>query len=170
MKFGVNSKSFVTVSATILWSLATSLSAASDNDAHSASTTYEGKVLVEHADFIPVGTDGFTGYLTIWNGTNSEKVIRSVEIKPLGTAELARRVSSDVVRSKLDSSVVTVPPQSELHMDADTIFLLVNGQMPVESAEVIVRFDDGSQSSADSRFVIDETSLTDHHHPPKTTP
>lgn len=170
MQFGTINEPLSALLAAFVLSLTASVSVASNNDAHSESATYDERVLVEHADFIPFGPDGFAGYLTIWNGTNSEKVIRSVEVNPLGQAELARHVSTDVVRSLLDTSVVTVPPQSELHMDVDTMFLLVDGRRPVESAEVIVRFDDGSSASAAGRFVVDRKLLTEHHHPAKTKP
>jgi len=154
----------------VTWSAIASTSIASGQDLHAPSSAYDATVLVEHAEFIPFGSDGFAGYLTIWNGSASDKVIRSVEIEAFGKADLARRVSDDVVRTMLDTSVVTVPAKSELHMDVDTVFLLLNGSSPIDSAQVVVRFDDGSTTWAKGRFVTDRTSLTDHHHPAAAKP
>ncbi|MGV3548967.1 hypothetical protein [Rhizobium sp.] len=156
--------------ATALCLMTVSTALAYSKDTHPIPTAYNGQVLLEHADFIPFDRGSLAGYLTIWNGTNSEKIIRSIEVKPLGTAELAKRVSADVVRSMVDASVLTVPPKSELQMGLDTIFLLVKGSSGTDRAEVIVRFNDGSSSKGDGRIVIDRTSLTDHHHPAEKSP
>lgn len=164
MDYGMNCRALALGMAALLWTTG-AMAAAPNEDSHPARTPYNGKVLVEHADFVPFGVDVFAGYLTIWNGTNSEKVIRSIDVKPLGKAELTKRVSTDVVRAISDTSVVTVPPKSELHMDVETIFLLVKGSMAAERPKVIVRFEDGSSSSANGRFVSDRRFLTDHHHP-----
>lgn len=147
-----------------------SASMASTKDIHEQSQAYDEGVLVEHAEFVPFGSDAFAGYLTIWNGSSSDKVIRSIEVEAFGKAELARRVSDDVVRSMLDTSVVTVPSKSELHMDVDTVFLLLNGTTPVDTPRITVNFDDGSSTSLKARFITDEASLTDHHHPSTTKP
>lgn len=147
-----------------------STSLASTQDIHEQSQGYDGGVLVEHAEFVPFGSDAFAGYLTIWNGSSSDKVIRSIEVEAFGRAELARRVSDDVVRSMLDTSVVTVPSKSELHMDVDTVFLLLNGTTPVDTPRITINFEDGSSTSLKARFITDEASLTDHHHPPTTKP
>lgn len=152
--------------APVAWPIAAAMANLSDTDVHQPLTNYDA-VVVEHADLVPFGTDGFAGYLTIWNGTGSEKIISSIDIEPIGKVELAKRVSADVVRSMPDTSVISVPPKSELHMDADTIFLMVNGTTRAERARVIVRFEDGSSTDTDGRFVDDMTSLTDHHHPSK---
>lgn len=155
---------------TVAWATIASTSIASGQDLHDPSSVYDGTVLVEHAEFIPFGANGFAGYLTIWNGSGSDKVIRSVEVEAFGKADLAKRVSDDVVRTMLDASVVTVPSKSELHMDVDTVFLLLDGSSPIDSAQVIVRFDDGSTTLATGRFVTDRASLTDHHHPAAAKP
>jgi copper(I)-binding protein len=147
-----------------------STSMASTQDTHEQSQSYDGGVLVEHAEFVPFGSDAFAGYLTIWNGSSSDKVIRSIEVEAFGKAELAKRVSDDVVRSMLDTSVVTVPSKSELHMDIDTVFLLLSGTTPVGTPRITVNFEDGSSTSLKARFITDEASLTDHHHPPTTKP
>lgn len=155
---------------TLACSLAASTSMASSQDVHDQVSDYEGAVLVEHAELIPFGSDSFAGYLTIWNGSVSDKVIRSIEVERFGKADLAKRVSDDVVRSMLETSVVTVPSKSELHMDVDTVFLLLNGAMPVDDPKIVVRFEDGSSASAKGRLVTDRRSLTDHHHPSSVAP
>jgi copper(I)-binding protein len=161
----INMRRIRLAAATLAVAGVASMSMASTQDLHGPSSDYDGTVLVEHAEFIPFGADGFAGYLTIWNGSASDRVIRSIEVEAVGKADLAKRVSDDVVRSMLDTAVVTVPPKSELHMDVDTVFLLLNGSMPANSARVIVRFEDGSSTTAKARFMTDRTSLTDHHHP-----
>ncbi|WP_137157483.1 copper chaperone PCu(A)C [Rhizobium sp. FKL33] len=167
---GTDTKPMRLAAATLVFTLIASAVTASTQDVHSQSSEYEGSVLVEHAEFVPFGSDGFAGYLTIWNGSSSDKVIRSIEVEAFGKAELAKRVSDDVVRSMLDASVVTVPSKSELHMDIDTVFLLLNGTKAIESPKITVRFDDGSSASLQARFIADDTSLTDHHHPSPNKP
>lgn len=147
-----------------------SVSTAAKQDIHEQAPSYEGGVLIEHAEFVPFGSDAFAGYLTIWNGSSSDKVIRSIEVEAFGKAELAKRVSDDVVRSMLDTSVVTVPSKSELHMDIDTVFLVLSGTRAVDTPRITVHFEDGSSTWMKARFITNEASLTDHHHPPTGKP
>lgn len=161
---GANSNS-IRLATTLACLFLASPSLASSQDIHTEVSDYEGAVVIEHADLMPFVSDGFAGYLTIWNGSTSDKVIRSIEVESFGKADLAKRVSDDVVRSMLDTSVVTVPSKSELHMDVDTVFLLVSGSMPFQSPEIVVRFEDGSSASVKGRLISDRGSLTDHHHP-----
>jgi copper(I)-binding protein len=165
-----NPTRFAAITLACSLSLAASASMASTQDIHAQASDYEGAVLIEHAELIPFGSEGFAGYLTIWNGSASDKVIRSIEVEPFGKADLAKRVSDDVVRSMLDTSVVTVPSKSELHMDVDTVFLLLNGKADFETPDIVVRFDDGSSTTAKGRIVSDLRSLTDHHHPSSVAP
>lgn len=168
--FGIDTKPIRFAAMTFALMSFASASMASTQDIHDQSPEYEGGVLVEHAEFIPFGADAFAGYLTIWNGSSSDKVIRSIEVEAFGKAELAKRVSDDVVRSMLDTSVVTVPSKSELHMDIDTVFLVLSGTRAVDTPRITVHFEDGSSTSMKARFITDEASLTDHHHPSTTTP
>lgn len=148
----------------------TCMSAASVEDRHAAlSESQIESVLVEHAEFEAVG-NGYAGYLTVWNGTGADKTIKSLTVEGLDNAEIARRVSDDVVRTRVPLSLVTVPSKSELHMDAETLFVMLEGRRPPANPRIVVQFDDGSATSTTGRLLADEEALTDHHHPNASSP
>ena len=123
---------------------------------------------LEHAEFLPVEQGSLAGYLTIWNGTSADRVIRSVSVEGLGEARLARRIDGEIRRLPMESAVIAVPSNSELQMDPNTIFVILGNVTSFDSRNVVVRFDDDSSISTVARLVAEADTLTDHHHPSET--
>lgn len=123
------------------------------------------QVLVEHAEIVPTGNNHFAGYLTIWNGTGSDKFIEGISIEGFVDVDLARRSRSGVTRTTPASAIVHVPAKSELHMDDDTLFVLMDSGAPPTAPKVVVSFDDGTDVTMTGRVLRSGSPRTDHHHP-----
>jgi len=129
------------------------------------------EIVVEHAEIVlaPPGAMMMAGYLAIWNGTQTQVDLRSVESDTFGSVSIHRTlVSGDVARMRPVEGPLPIPGQSELLMKRGGIHLMLADPMrPLTEGDAVAMtlvFEDGRRVEASAQLFAPGTKTTDHHH------
>ncbi len=138
------------------------------NDSHDPATA---GMSVEHAEIIlaPRGGMMSAGYLVVWNGTQNQLDLATVESGDFGSISLHRTETADgVARMRPVKGVLPIPGHSELLMKQGGIHLMLSAPKgplkPDDRVDLELRFQDGTRVTAAARVLAPGTPLTDHHH------
>jgi hypothetical protein len=130
-------------------------------DQHQPGT--ERRTVLEHAKMRPEEPGRFAAFLTIWNGSGQPRIIKTITVEGFSNVMLARTTTAGVAQTPIATSVIFIPANAELHMDVDTIFLLMNGKAGTPP-KVTVTFDDGLVIQGTASFLNSGRGVTDHRH------
>lgn len=123
---------------------------------------------IEHAEVIR-GMKGMpdVAYLTIFNGSISDKRLTRVSIPGYKNAILMQRTdgAGTARPTPLTQAFVVIPKQAELFMGPDTLFFELEAMLGFpQGVSIEAEFDDGSSLVASLTIRAPGSKRTDHHH------
>ncbi|SJM33704.1 copper chaperone PCu(A)C [Mesorhizobium delmotii] len=131
----------------------------------------ENGLVVEHAEIIlaPSGAGMMAGYVTVWNGTQQQADLASVESAAFGSVSLHRtEIVDGVAKMRPINEGLRIPGRSELLMKPGGIHMMVEDPQidlsPGDAVNLSLSFRDGTTVSATALLRPVGTRPTDHHH------
>jgi hypothetical protein len=132
-------------------------------DRHAVSRTNAQEASLEQAEIAQSKDGRYVAYLTIWNGTSRDKFIKNIAIGGFRNLALGRMAKGVMSHNSIGSRLVYVPSKSELHMDLDTVFVLMERGGDADPV-VTVSFDDDTTIQMGAQTLAPGQSITDHRH------
>jgi copper(I)-binding protein len=127
------------------------------------------ELVVEHAELAMAGSDGdqVEGYVTIWNGTNVQASLASIESEAFGTIKILQ-TDFRTGETSVAAGIVQIPGHAELTMRRGGIRLaLKNPVTPLDildDARLTLVFDDGKELEVTATIIRDGGTPTVHRH------
>lgn len=149
--------------------LAVTAAKGSDNQPDHANSSQD--LAVEHAELLIPGRDGAAaeGYLTIWNGTTSQKDLLEVRSDAFGRVAILRTKFREGEPQALQvEGVLPIPGHAELRMLPDGIRLMMTKPIAGSAERIDSRltlvFEGGLERDVVADVVATRAQLTRHHH------
>lgn len=126
---------------------------------------------VEHAEILMKDNDNTRaeGYLTIWNGTNRQIRLESIQSDAFGRISILRtELNSGQISAGAVNEIVPVPGRAELTMRPSGIRLLLEEPLPrtggLADSRFTLTFEDGRELVVAVTAVQSRDQLAVHHH------
>lgn len=124
-------------------------------------------IVVEHAEILlsTAKDDYAEGYLTIWNGTQTQANLTGISSDVFDSSEFYRNTFGTL---EAIQGGVFIPGHAELKMSGSGVHLVLKEpKLPFDQIEVVtlsLEFADGTGFSIPARIISSDEDLTDHHH------
>ena len=131
----------------------------------------DSSIMIEHAEIIlaPSGTKMMAGYLAIWNGTQQQANLSSVQSNAFASVILYRtEIVDGIAKIRPIDAGLPIPGHAELLMKPGGVHMMLAepraGLKPGDRVDLLLKFQDGTTASPKAIVRSMGQKPTDHHH------